>query len=135
MNTKQRTRVPLVLKPRTTATDTMNGVRLVPMAWVNVYETDRVYGGPEEGGWWFTTGEPVDTVPVLGITHDEALAYAAATRNYEWPPAVQAAFDAMDTKWQSSADMYSVNYRGGDFDVRIQDHPARAYPDEYPRYE
>lgn len=24
---------------------------------VAVYETDRRYGGPEEGGWWYTSGE------------------------------------------------------------------------------
>lgn len=29
--------------------------------WVTVaaYETDREYGGPEEGGWYYTTGSPI----------------------------------------------------------------------------
>lgn len=27
---------------------------------VAVYLIDRAYGGPEEGGWWFDTGEPSD---------------------------------------------------------------------------
>lgn len=29
--------------------------------WVTVafYETDRSYGGPEEGGWWYTTGSVI----------------------------------------------------------------------------
>lgn len=26
---------------------------------VNVYEVDRCYGGPEEGGWYYDCGEPV----------------------------------------------------------------------------
>lgn len=25
---------------------------------VAVYETNQSYGGPEEGGWWYPTGEP-----------------------------------------------------------------------------
>lgn len=29
---------------------------------VAVYMTDRAYGGPEEGGWWFDYGEHVRTV-------------------------------------------------------------------------
>lgn len=29
---------------------------------VAVYMTDRSYGGPEEGGWWYDTGNLVRTV-------------------------------------------------------------------------
>lgn len=29
---------------------------------VAVYMTDRAYGGPEEGGWWYDTGEHIRTV-------------------------------------------------------------------------
>jgi hypothetical protein len=29
---------------------------------VAIYYEDRVYGGPEEGGWWYTEGELVDVV-------------------------------------------------------------------------
>ena len=29
------------------------------MDYVNLYLTDRAYGGSEEGGWWFDTGEKV----------------------------------------------------------------------------
>ena len=33
-----------------------------PAKWwcVALYETDRAYGGPEEGGWWYTCGWLVD---------------------------------------------------------------------------
>lgn len=34
--------------------------RVVPAPiYVNVYSVDRGYGGPEEGGWWYETREPV----------------------------------------------------------------------------
>ena len=25
--------------------------------YVNIYETNRAYGGPEEGGWYYDTGD------------------------------------------------------------------------------
>jgi len=33
------------------------------LVYVNVYLNDRCYGGPEEGGWWYDTLEPVYCVP------------------------------------------------------------------------
>ena len=30
------------------------------MFYVNVYEVGTCYGGPEEGGWWYPAGEPVE---------------------------------------------------------------------------
>lgn len=29
--------------------------------YVNVYEVSREYGGPEEGGWWYTVRYPVES--------------------------------------------------------------------------
>ena len=34
---------------------------------VAFYAVDRAYGGPEEGGWWFDTGELV-RLPRVGLT-------------------------------------------------------------------
>ena len=31
---------------------------------INVYRVNRDYGGPEEGGWWYDTGEFVECHPV-----------------------------------------------------------------------
>jgi hypothetical protein len=33
------------------------------MIYLNVYDIGRVYGGPEEGGWWYDTGIPVASIP------------------------------------------------------------------------
>ena len=35
--------------------------------YVSVYEVDREYGGPEEGGWWYDNYELVDTHPVATL--------------------------------------------------------------------
>lgn len=42
-----------------------NGDELAP-EWVNVYLEDRMYGGPEEGGWWYDAGILVRSSPYLG---------------------------------------------------------------------
>jgi hypothetical protein len=34
--------------------------------YVSTYETSRAYGGPEEGGWWYTNYELLDSEPVVG---------------------------------------------------------------------
>ena len=39
------------------------------LLYVNEYEIDRRYGGPEEGGWWYEVGRFIDC---LGETTDEA---------------------------------------------------------------
>lgn len=44
---------------------------------VAFYEIDRAYGGPEEGGWWFDTGQ---LVRIHRVFLDEAKAEAACRR-------------------------------------------------------
>lgn len=45
---------------------------------VSLYLIDRAYGGPEEGGWWFTYGQPEGSEYDRKFTSEaEARAYAA----------------------------------------------------------
>jgi hypothetical protein len=85
--------------------------------YVNVYEVDRQYGGPEEGGWWYDTGEVV-----------------LSERFYN--------LDAAEARVKELADEYpktgfssSVIYSGGDYRIWIEDEPAQNYPDNRPHYE
>ena len=34
------------------------------MLYINAYIVSRCYGGPEEGGWWFDSGEPIASIPI-----------------------------------------------------------------------
>jgi hypothetical protein len=34
------------------------------MKYVNVYEVTQEYGGPEEGGWWYSCRHPLGSVPI-----------------------------------------------------------------------
>jgi hypothetical protein len=44
---------------------------------VALYRVDRAYGGPEEGGWWFDTGE---LLRIVRVVKDREKAYAIARR-------------------------------------------------------
>ncbi len=39
--------------------------------YANAYLTDRLYGGPEEGGWYYTVGEPVMSLPFVAYDEDD----------------------------------------------------------------
>ena len=42
-----------------------NGWELAPIemaVYLNTYEVHQAYGGPEEGGWWYDCGTPVQSI-------------------------------------------------------------------------
>jgi len=85
--------------------------------YINVYELDRNYGGPEEGGWWYDSGEPILSVPFDTIK--EAYEYR----------------DKMEVKFPRTHKSSSVLYNGGDYSVVMERRFAEAYPNVTPRYE
>jgi hypothetical protein len=48
-------------------------IRLPSLARINVYHTWRSYGGPEEGGWWYTEYEPQFSIPVTREVADSEM--------------------------------------------------------------
>lgn len=40
--------------------------------YIHKHETALAYGGPEEGGWWYDTGVPVEDWEVLSFTSEDA---------------------------------------------------------------
>jgi hypothetical protein len=75
--------------------------------YVNVYAIKRCYGGPEEGGWWFDAGEPVEC---YFCPSEETLQHFLAKATEEWE-----------------------GHR--DVDIIVQSHPAREFPERRPHYE
>lgn len=116
------------------------------MPFVNVYEVGRSYGGPEEGGWWFDTGCPVESYVVgVAATH---LRLDRVDDGFTYPPALD--FDAVREAAERAAaevlrdalreEYPRTNRRssvlgGEDWEVAIEDHPGKAYPEERPHYE
>lgn len=84
--------------------------------YVNVYEADRAYGGPEEGGWWYDIGEPFASIPCE-----------------TWKEAVEVREELL-RKYPRTGKRN--NYHGGeDYDIVIQKHFAKPYPKVTPHYE
>lgn len=79
---------------------------------VNVYEVDRRYGGPEEGGWWYDEGTKVES-RLTDVAHvDDVVAELAE----EYPP--------------------NRGKRIGtpDYKIMIENAPAADYPKHRPVY-
>lgn len=76
-----------------------------PRTWyVNTYEMDREYGGPEEGGWYFDSWRAVECITVDTYGYGEML----RTRLY-------------DGYEKPLRDRYSVIYSGGDLQFRLEE--------------
>lgn len=90
--------------------------------YVNEYELNRGYGGPEEGGWWFDTGRFVRCHGVFKSL-DDARRLAGLLRDGEiaekragcYPPG-----SVLCAGWP---------------EVLVEDHPGRDYPRRRPHYE
>lgn len=87
---------------------------------VNTYLTDRAYGGPEEGGWWYGCGEAVRSVQV-DDAQAEIVAQGERTR-------------CGKLNSERRSDVNSVLSEGC-YVVSIEDEPAQDYPKERPHYE
>lgn len=88
--------------------------------WVNVYELNQGYGGPEEGGWWFTTGDVRVRIPCAS--------YEQAEDVREWLREGQ--FGEETGRYP----LHSVCYEGGSYQVSIDKRPGQNFPEHTPRY-
>jgi len=91
---------------------------------VGVYELDRAYGGAEEGGWWYDTGELVRICRVFR-NHESASDYA-----YRMNRTLQ-----YRIKKSRSVPYYSVIYSGGAYQAQVYiNELPKFYPSERPYY-
>jgi hypothetical protein len=90
---------------------------------IAVYELDRAYGGPEEGGWWYDTGERVRIIERDFADYETAC--AACRRCNDW----------LDTLQRGARPVSSVAYRGGRYGTRVFRNPPAFYPQHRPIYE
>ena len=82
---------------------------------VTAYEVTRHYGGPEEGGWYYSWYDPIDSVPT---SKPEEMVEEFKTRYED----------------RVQGDIYSVN-GGTAVSVIIEDEPAGMKSTEIPHYE
>lgn len=111
------------------------------MKYLNIYEIGQAYGGPEEGGWWYTVGTPVESKEFLNRDLKR----------------MQERQEVLNTRFRKMKGEYSMGYgsldgvdsegngddrflmKGGvwgrsNLRATIEDHPAEAFPEERPYY-
>ncbi|RWM85620.1 MAG: hypothetical protein EOR84_31650 [Mesorhizobium sp.] len=87
------------------------------------YEIDRVYGGPEECGWWYDTGR---LVRIWCTFKAEERACAVARR----------ANRLLERLQQYRPEVGSIIYSGGRHSVAVyEDFAPKFYPEVRPPYE
>lgn len=89
--------------------------------YVNVYLVERVYGGPEEGGWDYDYGKPILTSGPWSVDDER----------------FEAARDALET-WAEVANSdkaapWSV-FAEPLYRIYVERHPAQTFPEETPYY-
>lgn len=91
------------------------------MKYVNVFLTDRAYGGPEEGGWWYDYGLAQRSFPCATQRRAERILIIC-----------RRICDHRNSERRS--DVSSVLSEGA-YHAWIDDEPAANYPDRVPHYE
>jgi|TARA_R110002020_G_scaffold161298_4_gene346381 hypothetical protein len=109
----------------------------VPLKYVNVYLVDRAYGGPQEGGWWFTYGTPAQDSDLYYAESDvgQGQYVKASVRTVDVEQrreAAQAVCDALNDNRRS--DIGSVLSEGR-YEVAVESHPPKPWPEQTPYYE
>ena len=88
--------------------------------YVNAYDHNRAYGGPEEGGWWFDTGTLLGSIP---CGSDEQVEAAKKYLKDLWGP-----------KFEGNHGIGSVLCEGV-LQICVEDEIGHDYPIERPHYE
>jgi hypothetical protein len=98
------------------------------MWYVHKYDIAQQYGGPEEGGWWFDTGVPVEGWLVEGYVDEEA----AYERSRE--------LNGLEAERQKNEEDYEytsvLSHRSCHYAYRVEDFSIpRPFPETRPHYE
>ena len=98
--------------------------------YVNVYRANQLYGGPEEGGWWYDVGEAVSSEMVtefFGTSTFSNTEDVLGMTKYKWQ-------SWCDRQNEGKPGIGSVNCDGW-YLVKVQDHIAKNFPNRKPHYE
>jgi len=88
--------------------------------YVNVYMTNKEYGGPEEGGWWYDVGEVISSTKY----HSKMEAEKQKLNMQEY----------CNTMNFGKHEPSSVLCEGW-YTVWVEDEPAKNFPERVPHYE
>ena len=93
---------------------------------VAAYDCSQRYGGPEEGGWWYDSGQ---LVRALRIFRNEDLAYA-------WSRRINAKLHARNWGPNAGKHSYTSVLSEGEVQAQVCEHSVPDhFPESRPRYE
>jgi hypothetical protein len=97
--------------------------------YASTYEVTQEYGGPEEGGWWYSRGFPTGVYHQFR-TREEANNYAMKLEMGRKERAHQ-----LQQKLKASGDRGWSRAGEDDIKILVQQHPPRRFPESRPHYE
>jgi hypothetical protein len=98
---------------------------------MNLYRLDQSYGGPEEGGWYYGTGEALGSIPLVAKYDWKLLDVGGGERTYALRPLVKPEHEEM-----ARAILEVTTYGDRkDFAIRLEPNMAQDYPTRRPHYE
>lgn len=114
--------------------------------YLNTYKTWQAYGGPEEGGWWYECGEPVQSVLVSDLDIEDwyetttledrqAQCQTATLFFTEGKAPTPAKTGYGGYTFMPDSDEPTSFIQDNDYQSCFEDHFAQAYPEVKPRYE
>lgn len=98
------------------------------VVYVNAYAVSQLYGGPEEGGWWYDAGTPLASIPV--IVPDDWV----GNQDHDDINAAKEQLKAAIGWVSKHPGRYSV-IGGDDFEIYVENEMAQPFPSERPHYE
>ena len=92
--------------------------------YVGIYLIGEKYGGPEEGGWWYSYGELIRTIPVA-----DGMKYERSVKAQQIASRMNRLFKYRRQKYRK---MNIVSLR---YEARVYSHsPPVAFPQNRPYY-
>jgi hypothetical protein len=110
---------------------------------INVYTVTRHYGGPEEGGWWYNMGEPIETRSIVigppppwvpkRLRCGDSMGYPDIS-HYD-KQRISEEMKMLEHRYQDAVcgDIYSV-LGGQAIEVDHDTEPGKPWPEEIPYY-
>lgn len=108
--------------------------------YLNIYEFCQAYGGPEEGGWWYTCKELIECTPVTNVSRAEKQVeflnnrFKSVKSDYSMG---MGDHDGADLEGNGDDSYLMVGGRWGNSDMRavLEKTPGKNSPTERPYYD
>lgn len=99
--------------------------------YVTIYMVDLFYGGPEEGGWYYTCGDPI-LDPIEGQSRNRVFdGKDAENRAERYAEGLRKLCEHLN---EGRPEITSVASRGR-YDVVVEENPPALFPAQRPHYE